>query len=335
MPQIMEYFGFLEGSLFTNRRFWITIFMGGVVPLAFLRRLDSLKYTSIVALCSVAYLVLLVASTFLFGDYSIDWENLRYVRLNYDFMAVLPVFVFGFTCHQNIFSIFNELEDNSSEMVNKVISGSIGSGFLVYQLVGSLGYLTFGNDVKPNVLSMYKLDAVLTFGRFAVVVLALFSYPLQCHPCRTCLLKVIGITSNVPTSVQNNEYSVVDDAENGFEEEVIPEIPVKSDEPDSWYFNIITIALVLGTYGIAMLVTKLDIILGFVGSTGSTSISFILPGAFYLRLTKDQPPNVFESYSTSFFHSLTFRRTLAYMLVVYGMIVMVVCFTFKLSRLFV
>lgn len=39
---------------------------------------------------------------------------------------------------------------------------------------------------------MYENSAAATFGRAAIVVLMLFSYPLQAHPCRGSLDKVFA-----------------------------------------------------------------------------------------------------------------------------------------------
>lgn len=47
---------------------------------------------------------------------------------------------------------------------------------------------------------------------------------------------------------------------------------------------ITTVILVLG-YITALSVTSLDTMLAYVGSTGSTSISFILPGLFYYKIS--------------------------------------------------
>ena len=37
------------------------------------------------------------------------------------------------------------------------------------------------------------------------------------------------------------------------------------------------------------LVLNLETVLSFVGSTGSTTVSFILPGLFFWKLTRDDP----------------------------------------------
>ena len=75
-----------------------------MIPLSFLRRLDSLKYTSVVALISIAYLVILVVAHFVKGDTKQERGNIRVVQPE-SAVAVLssfPVIVFAYTCHQNV-----------------------------------------------------------------------------------------------------------------------------------------------------------------------------------------------------------------------------------------
>ncbi len=55
-----------------------------------------------------------------------------------------------------MFSILNEIKDNSPASIVAVIGGSIGSAASVYILVAITGYLTFGNDVKGNIVGMCK-----------------------------------------------------------------------------------------------------------------------------------------------------------------------------------
>lgn len=50
-------------------------------------------------------------------------------------------------------------------------------------------------------------------------------------------------------------------------------------------FAILTTAIIIGSYMTALSVSSLDRVLAYVGSTGSTSISFILPGLFYYKIS--------------------------------------------------
>jgi amino acid permease len=75
-----------------------------VIPFSFLRRLDSLKYTSIVALVSIGYLVVLVVAHFAKGDTAKTRGTVRVFKPQgvAEVFASLPVMVFAYTCHQNV-----------------------------------------------------------------------------------------------------------------------------------------------------------------------------------------------------------------------------------------
>jgi len=75
-----------------------------VIPLSFLRRLDSLKYTSVVALISIGYLVILVVYHFAKGDTMADRGPIRVIRWGgvVQTLQSFPVIVFAYTCHQNV-----------------------------------------------------------------------------------------------------------------------------------------------------------------------------------------------------------------------------------------
>lgn len=55
-----------------------------------------------------------------------------------------------------MFSILNEIKDTSPASIVGVVGSSIGSASGMYVLVAITGYLTFGNDVSGNIVSMCK-----------------------------------------------------------------------------------------------------------------------------------------------------------------------------------
>ena len=72
-----------------------------------------------------------------------------------------------------------------------------------------------------------------------------------------------------------------------------------------------------------LLAGKLTLVLSFVGSTGSTMISFILPGLFYKKLVT----------SGTILTSCKSLNFLSNFIVVYGFTIMVVCLYFNISSL--
>lgn len=97
-----------------DRNFWITAFMLAIIPLCFLKRLDSLKYTSLIALVSIGYLIILVVYHFA-ADVIPNRAPVRVITWDGPISALsnLPVVVFAYTCHQNMFSILNEIKENT------------------------------------------------------------------------------------------------------------------------------------------------------------------------------------------------------------------------------
>ncbi|ORY95058.1 transmembrane amino acid transporter protein-domain-containing protein [Syncephalastrum racemosum] len=299
MPQVVASFSHeaQADDILMDRRFWITVFMAtAVLPLSFLRKLDSLKYTSIIALVAVVYLGTIVIYHYISPNFPPPPpEEVEMISISTAFFARLPVFVFAFTCHQNIFSVYNELRDNSQQQVNKVIGYSIGSSAIIYEAIAILGYLSFGKNVLGNIILEYPPSLFVACGRLAIVILVVFSYPLQAHPCRASLDKILAWRSPEARGLK---------------------VP---PPPSAFKYFAMTTVILIGSYLLAITVSKLDLVLAFVGSTGSTTISFILPGLFYYKIHENDP-----------WHR---GKIAAVALAVYGFLVMGVCLTFNIIHL--
>lgn len=295
---------------------------------------------------SIGYLVILVVYHFAKGDTMVDRGPIRVIKWAglVSTLQSFPVIVFAYTCHQNMFSILNEIKDNSHRRTSSVIVASIGSAASVYVLVAITGYLSFGNAVKGNIVGMYIPSIASTIGKAAIVILVMFSYPLQVHPCRASVDAVLKWRPNSLKSERNSPNSspsrTVPLLTGG------PARPVtRNDTIGELRFAIITTVIIILSYTVAMTVSSLDKVLAYVGSTGSTSISFILPGLFYYkisapesihhqRLTKeedeDDSANEEEELTgQAGFRSKAWRTTLlrklALGLAIYGFFVMFLC----------
>ncbi|KAJ6530041.1 transmembrane amino acid transporter protein-domain-containing protein [Mycena vulgaris] len=259
-------------------RNWISIFMIILVPLVFLRHLDSLRHTSYVALFSVAYLVVIVITVYFNPLEGMpDRGEVHLIHFTPNFVSTFPVQVFAFTCSQNLFPIFNELKSNTQKRMNIVIGGAIGSATLTYEVIAIFGYLTFGSTVGANIIAMYPSTSLfIAVGQLAIVILVLFSYPLQVHPCRNCLDKIFhagDVIKQATAAASDDASPEVDDDHAASEMSPLKHV-------------LLTTAIVVSGFTIAFFVNDLQLVLSFVGSTGSTTISFILPGLFYWKLTR-------------------------------------------------
>ncbi|KAK0748980.1 transmembrane amino acid transporter protein-domain-containing protein [Schizothecium vesticola] len=293
MPGVAAAFG-SEGTGLTflaDRKFWITVFfLVFIIPLSFPKRLDSLKYTSIVALVSIGYLVILVVYHFAQDEYPNKGDvNIITWRGPIQALRSLPVVIFAYTCHQNMFSILNEIKDNSPGSLVAVIGGSIGSAASVYILVAITGYLTFGNNVEGNIVSMYPASMPSLIAKAAIVILVTFSIPLQIHPCRASIDAVLRWRPNRssrPPSVSGASVAGSQpllpsaSSSGGLDSHGAPAVAMSELR-----FALITSGILVCSYFTALSVSSLESVLAYVGSTGSTAISFILPGLFYYKIS--------------------------------------------------
>lgn len=123
-----------------------------------------------------------------------------------------------------------------------------------------------------------------TIGKAAIVVLVMFSYPLQVHPCRASVDAVLKWRPNMFKTSRNSPNSSPARAVPLLSG--TPAQPVaRNDTIGELRFAIITTVIIVLSYTVAMTVSSLDKVLAYVGSTGSTSISFILPGLFYYKIS--------------------------------------------------
>ncbi|CAA20055.1 vacuolar amino acid transmembrane transporter Avt5 [Schizosaccharomyces pombe] len=297
MPQIAPSLG-LSSPMFLRRQTWIVFALFVLTPLSFLKRLDSLRHTSVISLIALCYLVFIVLYHFIIGD-TVKGEIRYFVpESGFGYLSVLPVFVFGFTCHQNAFSVINEVRNFSQGFVNFTMFTAIISSTLLYLLVAITGYLSFGSLASGNIIAMYDNTSIwIIGGKLAIVVLVLFSYPLQCHPCRNSVYQAI-----------RRSYSAHDMSDG--------------------YHAVITLCILLFTHSLALLLSSLEMVLAFVGSTGSTFISFILPGSLYYFFS-----HKVASPGNSSPLQLRISRAFAAGLAIYGTVVMILCLNINIAKL--
>ena len=146
-------------------------------------------------------------------------------------------------------------------------------------------------NTKPDPVSIAS-----TIAKAAIVALVTFSIPLQIHPCRASIDAVLRWRRGA----SNPRSPIVPGATlaspGGGSQPLLPSsaraasptldshgAPVQA--MSELRFALITSTILVLSYVTALHVSTLDRVLAYVGSTGSTSISFILPGLFYYKIS--------------------------------------------------
>eukprot|EP00550_Attheya_septentrionalis_P000212 CAMPEP_0198290390 /NCGR_PEP_ID=MMETSP1449-20131203/8285_1 /TAXON_ID=420275 /ORGANISM="Attheya septentrionalis, Strain CCMP2084" /LENGTH=655 /DNA_ID=CAMNT_0043988895 /DNA_START=207 /DNA_END=2174 /DNA_ORIENTATION=+ len=239
----------------------------------------------------------------------------------------LSIFVFSFTCHQNVFAVVNEMERPTLRRINVVIFISIGSALVLYLVVAVEGYRTYGSHVLGDILLNYPHTAPVTLMRISIAAMVLLSYPLQLDPSRRCITSLVHSVQRVLKHRQQQrqenpvhssfpsqtEHTVTDSSviplDKSSDETTDPasiasttielqssnveEVERQQQElllnqvAEKFLFQGITCTFLVLSFMIAMVVSDLGIVLALVGATGSTMVSYILPGAIYAKLHRN------------------------------------------------
>lgn len=261
MPEVMRFFAPDLGAsnILRNRHFWIALSAIICVPLAFLPRLDMLKYTSVIALFSMLYLVAIIVSFFFLE--SDHHGEIRYLPVaSADGMvglfANLPIFVFAYTCHQNLPAIYNELPRAAGSRINGVVLMSVLTCLVAYYVIGIFGYLSFKDTVVSDIVKNYPENAFVSIGRMSLVLNVALSFPLQSHPARNSIDAILFPNYQNPEQKTKLRYYIE------------------------------TSVMCVAAYAIAFVVKDLGVVFSVIGATGSTTICYILPGSFYFKIAE-------------------------------------------------
>lgn len=344
MPLIFSFDGW---SLDSMKNFYL--FGSGVliIPLCFMKRLDSLKYTSIIALLAIVYICLLIYGNFFLALIN-NWQNLPLDKVGEvslwrpqglrPFLKTLGIIVLAYTC-PNQFSIIGELENPSIRRISIICYISMSITMLIFFTVSLAGYFTFGNVLNGNILLMYENSMYTQLGRGLLVLMVAFSFPLMFHPARISFNNIIhtieadylGRDAQLQLPLQQQQQEESHEEMNDLSpllEAIIEEshhVPFPENK-----FYIFTVILLIVSYLSAYYLNSFELILSIVGSTGGVLICFVLPGCYGYKLVNN--PSYEEKLLTNspdeannWIIKSNLIKKMSLGLVIWGIIVMFVC----------
>ncbi|EJK46352.1 hypothetical protein THAOC_34982 [Thalassiosira oceanica] len=102
----------------------------------------------------------------------------------------------AYMAHFNAPKFYTELKDNTIKRYNTVVGTSFGVSVLIFALVASLGFLTFGSNCSGLILNNYSgKDALMSLSRVAVAISIVFSFPLAFVGARDGWLDLLKVPS--------------------------------------------------------------------------------------------------------------------------------------------
>ncbi|XP_073326175.1 sodium-coupled neutral amino acid transporter 3-like [Pagrus major] len=267
------------GEWYLNGNYLIIIVSALIIlPLALMRQLGYLGYTSGFSLsCMVFFLISVIYKKFnipcpfedghhnltSFDDHAFingtdDHCEAKMFTVNSQTAYTIPILAFAFVCHPEVLPIYTELRDATKKRMQGVANISVMAMFVMYLLTALFGYLTFYGGVESELLHTYSrvdpLDVLVLCVRLAVLVAVTLTVPVVLFPIRRALLQILF-----------------------------------PDKPFRWAIHIgIAFCLLFLVNLLVIFVPSIRDIFGLIGATSAPSLIFILPGIFYIRIIPEE-----------------------------------------------
>ena len=244
-------------SFFTLRAIIIVVGFLCMIPICFRKRVSKTAIINVFGILGISYIVFIGIA---FTETSNGVEtSLWPVGSFAQIAAKIPIFIFTFTCHQNMFLVGEDMKDRSQPKLDGVafLAEVVGCCLFLPALI--CPYLTYGASVKSNFLESMtdnvQLDSnvAVMCGGLALAVAEISAFPLQLFPCRKSVIVLL---------TRARELSVKEETK---------------------FRRIVTSIILILTSIIAIFVSDLGITLALVGIIGSNTICFIMPSFLYCK----------------------------------------------------
>ena len=207
-----------------HRPLWTLLAACVVAPLSLLRAIDSLAFTSALAIIALGAISLVIVvyslvpsldacAGFAAGTVtchvddpqehhettngSVPWELPCPGDVEWAPQPLMPTiqalskFVLAFGCQQNLLPIVAELREPTPSRTLLVNVCAVALALSSYVVVATSGYLTFGHSVCSNVLNTYARTPIVALVRAFIAAVVLTSYPLLAFEARRALVSAL------------------------------------------------------------------------------------------------------------------------------------------------
>uniref|UniRef100_A0A3P8TQX3 Solute carrier family 38 member 3a n=1 Tax=Amphiprion percula TaxID=161767 RepID=A0A3P8TQX3_AMPPE len=260
-PLVIQAFLRVDNEWYMNGNYLVIIVSVAVIlPLALMKQLGYLGYTSGFSLSCMVFFLISVSPlilAYICAKYTLHFTSSCFLSTAY----TIPILAFAFVCHPEVLPIYTELRNATKKKMQHVANISIAVMYGMYFLAALFGYLTFYGEVEAELLHTYSridpYDTLILCVRVAVLTAVTLTVPIVLFPVRRAIQQMM--------------------------------FPNKT----FYWPRHIAIAFVLLTF-INLLVIFAPNILGIFGVIGATSapcLIFIFPAVFYIRIVpKEEEP---------------------------------------------
>jgi amino acid permease len=239
-----------------------------ILPLAMLKRLDALTFTSVAAIAAIFYFFVLVVveGALDFGSRTggSSGQPIRYFNWSLEIFEGLPILAFAAGGHMQAISLYSELapQHRTLRVWDQIILFvEVGVLSTLYLLVGGISYTRFYPLEEGNILKLMIANdnsVQIQIASLAVSMVVIFSTPIVLWPLRQSLNRLLFRSW--------------------------PDLYADTSWQTRLRYTLMTACTVGAVYAVAALVGDLKVVFGLTGSVGATIIKFIVPAAVFLKV---------------------------------------------------
>ncbi|GFN95859.1 sodium-coupled neutral amino acid transporter [Plakobranchus ocellatus] len=148
-----------------------------ILPLCFPRRIDFLKYASVVGVIGILYVVGLVTAKY-FTPHTNKGPIATHPKSWIDVFLVVPEVCFAYQCHVSIIPIYSCMEKRNLREFSKTVSLAMVLCVITYTVTAALGYLQFGENITTDILVAFEPDTEVMVAVVLIAVKTYTTYPI-------------------------------------------------------------------------------------------------------------------------------------------------------------
>ncbi|KAJ3439479.1 amino acid transporter [Anaeramoeba flamelloides] len=270
-------------SIWFNREFLITLTVVLIIsPLAFVRQITKLGFTSLISLCATIFVVVTVVIQSISRmtdkkvDLAIENGEVVYFQFSTQILLALPITTFAFVCQVNLFSVIQNIMGKSegkgqglvlkrdvsdqhqkakSRRMKIIAFGAIVTASFIYIGISIFGYLQFRGKTQGDLLKNYSsTNNIADSARIAMSLAIILCSPVYFFACRKA-----------------------------FRDTFFPKWEFVGKK-----FVFLTIVPLIISLGVCLLVKNIVVIFDLTSAIAGNVVVFILPGYFYIKI-KNNP----------------------------------------------
>ena len=263
-----------------------------ILPLCLLRDMTPLERFSAIKIATILFIVLITFYLWLTipdDDKPEPSEESNFVThwlvIRPGIIQSMGTFVLTFVGHHTVHMVYHSLrsEHRNLHEWSKVSTLSILLSAFITLSLGLFIYMTYWEDASSNMFQLYPPSSVLDLAQIGLCIMMLCTFPMPFFACR----ELIIIALPQPEHPEETE----------FEREIERLVPKVSKRDPRWwlmpgeelqliysYHILLTVGLWGVTVILALVAPSLGDVLDLVGCVTGTTVCFILPGLFSLRI---------------------------------------------------